>query len=90
MDSKQITIGDKTITVYAKSNKTIINDTKYSSHIRISHSATGSYGNYVVNENDWHDFLVPTSMHRALHDVDRDAFTDLLGFTHRNRVAMND
>lgn len=69
-----------------KSNKMIINNTKYTNYIRISHYATGSYGNYVVNENDWQVIPTPTSMTRRLHDVDVDAFTDLLGFTHRNRV----
>lgn len=89
MIEKQITIGDKTITVYAKDNKTIINDTKWDNHIRIAHTATGSYGNYVVQESDWNDFAVPTTMHRRLHDVDVDDFTDLLGFTHRNRVRQD-
>lgn len=63
-----------------------INNTKYSDVIRISHSATGSYGNYVVNEQDWQNLAVPTALNRRLHDVDVDAFTDLKGFTHRNRV----
>lgn len=65
---------------------TIINNTKYESYIRISHTATGSYGNYHVREEDWHNFPMPTSMKRRLHDVDKDAYTDLRGFTHRNRV----
>lgn len=89
MEEKQITIGDKTITVYAKQSNSVINDTKYEDHIRIAHTATGSYGNYVVNENNWHNFPVATTMHRTLHDVDRDGFTDLKGFTHRNRVRNN-
>lgn len=62
----------------------IINNTKYDSFIRIGHTATGSYGNYVCT--DLEDFPVPTSMTRRLHDTDLDAFTDLDGFTHRNRV----
>lgn len=86
MEEKQITIGGKTITVYARSNAMPINNTKWENHIRISHTATGSYGNYVVQEQDWHNFPVPTTMQRRLHDTDVDAFTDLLGFTHRNRV----
>lgn len=69
-----------------KNNEMIINNTKYDNHIRISHTATGSYRNYRVNESDWRNLPVPTSMARRLHDVDVDAFTDLLGFTHRNRV----
>lgn len=63
-----------------------INNTKYTTAIRISHTATGSYGNYVVQESDWQTLAVPTALQRRLHDVDVDAFTDLLGFTHRNRV----
>lgn len=62
----------------------IINNTKYEDFIRIGHTATGEYGNYVCT--DLEDFPVPTSMTRRLHDVDKDAFTDLEGFTHRNRV----
>lgn len=62
----------------------IINNTKYENFIRIGHTATGEYGNYVCT--DLEDFPVPTSMARRLHDVDKDAFTDLNGFTHRNRV----
>ena len=63
-----------------------INNTKYTTAIRISHTATGSYGNYVVQESDWQTLAVPTALQRRLHDTDVDAFTDLLGFTHRNRV----
>ena len=63
-----------------------INNTKYTTAIRISHTATGSYGNYVVQESNWQELPVPTALQRRLHDVDVDAFTDLLGFTHRNRV----
>ena len=62
----------------------IINNTKYEDFIRIGHTATGEYGNYVCA--DLEDFPVPTLMTRRLHDVDKDAFTDLEGFTHRNRV----
>lgn len=61
----------------------IINNTKYNSFIRVGHTATGSYPNYVCT--DLEDFPVPTSMSRRLHDVDVDAYTDLRGFTHRNR-----
>lgn len=86
MKEENVTIGNKSVKVYSKSNKTIINNTKWSNYIRISHTATGKYGSYVVNESDWHDFPVPTSMSRRLHDVDRDAYTDLIGFTHRKRV----
>ena len=66
------------------SNEILINDTIYDSYIRIGHTATGSYGNYVCS--DLANFPVPTTMQRKLHDVDVDAYTDLKGFTHRNRV----
>lgn len=72
------------MTTYTRSNAMIINNTKYEDYIRIGHTATGSYGNYVCT--DLQDFPVATSMTRRLHDVDKDAFTDLRGFTHRNRV----
>lgn len=62
----------------------IINNTKYENYIRIGHNATGSHGNYVCT--DLEDFPTPTSMTRRLHDQDLDAFTDLEGYTHRNRV----
>jgi len=64
----------------------VINNCKYENYIRISHTATGSYGNYVVQQNDWHSLPTPTMMKRRLQDVDKDAYTDLRGFTHRNRV----
>lgn len=60
------------------------NYNKYEDYIRIGHTATGSYGNYVCS--DLQDFPTPSSLKRTLHDVDKDAFTDLEGFTHRNRV----
>jgi hypothetical protein len=58
-------------------------------YIRISHKATGDYGNYVVNENDWLNFPTPSEMPYTLNDVDKDPFTDLTGFTHRNRVRTD-
>ena len=65
-----------------------INNTKYDSYIRIGHtlnsSNPGTHGNY--NCTDLQTFPVATAMQRRLHDVDVDAFTDLLGYTHRNRV----
>ena len=60
---------------------------KYENYIRIGHTATGSYGNYVCT--DLQDFPTPAALKRTLHDVDKDAFTDLEGFTHRNRVRHN-
>ena len=50
---------------------------KYESYIRIGHKADGS---------DLADFPTPSSIGRGLRDVDLDAFTDLRGYTQRNRV----
>lgn len=108
-------------------------------YIRISHFATGDYGNYSVPEEIttvhdgttyvkyldsnnnvfWYDdeneelynssweldtttdfdtltkdsywFIMPTpsEMPYTLNDVDKDPFTDLIGFTHRNRVRVD-
>lgn len=108
-------------------------------YIRISHYATGDYGNYVVpNEittthnntiyteyldssnniywynsteqkvynsswveqqsisisslakaSYWINFPTPSEMPYTLNDVDKDPFTDLQGFTHRNRVRID-
>ena len=80
------TFGDLTFTSLVPSNKMEINNTKYSSAIRISHSATGGYGNYNVREQDWQEVPVPTAFNRKLHDVDVNAFSDISGFTHRNRA----
>ena len=67
-----------------------LNNVQYlDNYIRVSHTATGDYGNYVVNENDWINFPTPSSMPYTLNDVDKDPFTDLIGFTHRNRVRTD-
>ena len=58
-------------------------------YIRVSHKATGSYGNYQVAESDWLNFPTPSEMPYTLNDVDKDPFTDLRGFTHRNRVRID-
>ena len=50
---------------------------KYESYIRIGHLADGS---------DLANFPTPSAMSRALRDVDLDAYTDLRGYTQRNRV----
>lgn len=63
----------------------LMNYNKYEPYIRVGHTATGSYGNYVCT--DLQDFPTPSGgLKRKLHDVDCDAYTDLKGFTHRNRV----
>ncbi len=68
----------------------VTNNVQYlDNYIRISHTATGSYGNYSVNNNDWINFPTPSEMPYTLNDVDKDPFTDLRGFTHRNRVRTD-
>ena len=56
-------------------------------YIRIGHTATGEYGSYVCE--DLQDFPTPSSLGYSLNDVDKDPFTDLEGFTHRNRVRID-
>lgn len=53
----------------------LVNYNKYENYIRIGSSA-----------NNLQNFPTPTGLGRTLHDVDKDAFTDLLGYSHRNRV----
>lgn len=50
---------------------------KYEDYIRIGHKADGS---------DLENFPTPSSIARGLRDVDLDAYTDLRGYTQRNRV----
>lgn len=58
---------------------------KYESYIRVGHTGTKNQdGTYSCS--DLADFPTPTSITRTLHDVDVDAYTDLRGYTHRNRV----
>lgn len=58
---------------------------KYENYIRIGHNgvknADGSY-----SCSDLQNFPTPSSLGRTLHDTDKDPFTDLKGYTHRNRV----
>ena len=65
--------------------KQVQNYNKYENYIRIGHTGTknpdGSY-----SCSDLQDFPTPAGLARKLHDVDKDAFTDLQGYTHRNRV----
>jgi len=47
------------------------------------------YENYIKvgnATNSLKDFPTPSSIGVTLHDVDKDPFTDLQGYTHRNRV----
>ena len=63
----------------------VMNYNKYESYIRIGHTATqDSSGNWICT--DLADFPTPSGFGRALHDVDVDAYTDLEGYTQRNRV----
>lgn len=55
--------------------KVVQNYNKYENYIRVGSSA-----------NNLQNFPTPATLHRTLHDVDKDAFTDLQGYTHRNRV----
>lgn len=65
--------------------KVVQNYNKYENYIRIGHNGTKQQdGSYTCS--DLQDFPTPATLHRALHDVDKDAFTDLKGYTHRNRV----
>lgn len=58
---------------------------KYENYIRIGHNGSGSKGNYTCS--DLQPFPTPSNgFKRKLHDVDVDAYTDLKGYTHRNRV----
>ena len=50
---------------------------KYEDYIRIGHQADGS---------DLADFPTPSAIGRSLKDVDLDAYTDLKGYTQRNRI----
>lgn len=50
---------------------------KYEDYIRIGHQADGS---------DLADFPTPSAIGRSLKDVDLDAYTDLRGYTQRNRI----
>ena len=53
----------------------LMNYNKYEKYIRIGSTP-----------NDLKEFPTPTGLNRALRDVDKDAYTDLLGYTHRNRI----
>ena len=65
--------------------KVIMNYNKYENYIRVGHTATQNQdGSW--NCSDLQDFPTPSVFGRALHDEDVDAFTDLEGYTHRNRV----
>lgn len=54
-----------------------MNYNKYETYIRVGHQADGS---------DLQNFPTPSTLSTTLHDLDKDPFTDLEGYTHRNRV----
>ena len=54
-----------------------MNFNKYESYIRVGHQSDGS---------DLANFPTPSSIGRSLKDVDLDAYTDLKGYTQRNRI----
>ena len=54
-----------------------MNFNKYENYIRVGHKADGS---------DLENFPTPSALGTTLHDLDKDPFTDLEGYTHRNRV----
>lgn len=53
----------------------VIDYAKYENYIRVGNST-----------NSLQNFPTPSSIGVTLHDVDKDPFTDLRGYTHRNRV----
>jgi len=55
--------------------RNVYNYNKYETFIRVGNSA-----------NSLADFPTPSSIGYLLADVDKDPFTDLQGYTHRNRV----
>lgn len=58
---------------------------KYENYIRVGHNATQNIdGSW--NCTDLVPFPTPSEIGRVLHDVDVDAYTDLRGYTQRNRV----
>ena len=57
--------------------RSVLNYNKYENYIRVGHKADGS---------DLQNFPTPSSLSRTLHDQDKDAYTDLKGYTHRNRI----
>ena len=57
---------------------------KYENYIQVGHTATKSGGTYT--SSDLEDFPTPSAIGYLLADVDKDAYTDLKGYTHRNRV----
>ena len=53
----------------------ILDYNKYENYIRVGSSPS-----------NLQDFPTPSSIGCTLHDLDKDAYTDLQGYTHRNRI----
>ena len=53
----------------------VIDFNKYENYIRVGNTSSSLQ-----------NFPTPSTLGVTLHDVDKDAFTDLQGYTHRNRV----
>lgn len=62
-----------------------MNYNKYENYIRVGHTATQN-ADGTWNCTDLANFPTPSGFGRTLHDVDKDAFTDLEGYTQRNRI----
>ena len=62
----------------------IMDYNKYENYIKVGHNATLVNGEWVCS--DLSNFPTPSAIGRTLHDVDLDAYTDLQGYTQRNRV----
>ena len=58
---------------------------KYESFIRVGQSGTQN-DDMSYSSSDLANFPTPSSLATTLADVDKDPFTDLQGYTHRNRV----
>jgi hypothetical protein len=63
----------------------VIDLAKYENYIRVGHTGT-DLGNHTYSCSDLQNFPTPATIGVTLHDVDKDPFTDLEGYTHRNRV----
>lgn len=70
--------------------KQVIDYSKYENYIRVGHTGQedgyDEYGQIKYKCTDLQDFPTPSGLGITLHDVDKDPFTDLQGYTHRNRV----
>lgn len=65
--------------------KQVVNYNELNNYIRIGHTATkNNDGTYTCT--DLQNFPAPAVLTRTLHDQDKDAYTDLKGYTHRNRI----